>query len=74
MDIDNNVGGVAIESTRLLDSNRKEVAVEKKYTIQEIRTMIMEWGDGMNVYRYRDYSQGIIAVQKFLQSIQESNE
>jgi len=48
---------------------------EKKYSIKEIRDLISEFEDSMNVYKYLEAAQGIKAVHLFLEQTEkkESN-
>lgn len=44
--------------------------MEKQYTIQEIRDMLVEMADQMNPYKHIDAANGIAVVQQFLESVQ----
>ena len=43
---------------------------DKKYSIQEIRDLILDFQESMNTYKYLDAAQGIKAVHSFLEQIQ----
>jgi hypothetical protein len=45
--------------------------MQKLYTIQEVRDMILEMAEGMNQYKYLDAANGIWEVQKMLEARQE---
>ena len=45
--------------------------MQKLYTIQEVRDMILEMSEGMNVYKYLDAVKGIKVVQEMLEARQK---
>ena len=45
--------------------------MQKLYTIQEVRDMILEMSEGMNVYKYLDAARGIELVQDMLEERQK---
>ena len=46
---------------------------ETTYTIQEIRNMLVEMAEEMNIYKYLEAAVGIEVVQQFLESIQTND-
>lgn len=48
--------------------------MDKQYTIQEIRDMLVDMEEGMNPYKHLDAAYGIEVVQKFLESLQAAQE
>ena len=43
--------------------------MSNKYSIEEIRVLISEFGESMNAYKYLDAAQGIKDVLLFLEQI-----